>query len=95
MHIEDREAIYCRAIAHYGAERQIIKAIEEIGELLEEIARYKGGAANQWELMDEIADVTIMLEQMRLIAEIDPAELESRIAYKLGRLTGRMEHEAD
>lgn len=91
MNIEDREAIYCRAIAHYGAERQIIKVIEEIEELLEEVARYKGGAANQWELMDEIADVTIMLEQMRLIAEIDPVELEDRITYKLGRLTGRME----
>lgn len=93
MNIENREAIYCRAIARYGAERQIIKAIEEIGELLEEIARYKGGAANRWELMDEMADVTIMLEQMRLIAEIDPAELEDRIAYKLGRLVGRMERE--
>lgn len=93
MNIEDREVIYCRAITHYGAERQSIKAIEEIGELLEEIARYKGGAANQWELMDEIADVTIMLEQMRLIAEIDPAELEDRIAYKLGRLAGRIENE--
>lgn len=93
MNIEDREAIYCRAIAHYGAERQSIKVIEEIGELLEEIARYEGGAANQWELMDEIADVTIMLEQMRLIAEIGSVELEDRIAYKLGRLVGRMENE--
>lgn len=95
MNIEDREVIYCQAIAHYGAERQIIKAIEEIGELLEEIARYKGGAANQWELMDEIADVSIMLEQMRLITDIDSVELEDRITYKVGRLAGRMEHEAD
>lgn len=93
MNIEDREAICGMAIAHYGPERQIIKAIEEIGELLEEVARYKGGAANRWELMDEMADVTIMLNQMQIIAEIDPVDLEDRISYKLGRLVGRMEQE--
>lgn len=77
-----------RAIAHWGADTQTDKAIEEMGELLQAIMKYrhKGHSPERLaSLLEEIADVEIMMTQLRTIYDKDiriPAIKE----YKMNRL---------
>lgn len=66
------------AIVYYGKSRQVKKAIEELGELI--VALAKEDITN---IKDEIADVSIMIDQLCLIFDYDS---EPRRQYKLGRL---------
>lgn len=57
--------ILSKAIAHFGAENQTIKAIEEMSELTKELAKALIGKADNDHIREEIADVEIMIEQLR------------------------------
>lgn len=83
-----------KAIEHYGAEKQTWKAVEEMGELTQAICKYQL-ATDQMEkelallgLREEIADVCIMMEQLRKI--YGEENVDTKIAYKLQRLEKRM-----
>ena len=59
-----------RAIDKWGAETQTDKAIEEIGELLQAIMKHRHKPYSEERhanLLEEIADVEIVLEQLRRI----------------------------
>lgn len=56
-------------INHYGRINQIIKCIEEMSELTQALTKYLGGETDN--ITEEIADVEIMLEQMRFIFDKD------------------------
>lgn len=83
------------AIAHYGHEPQIKKSMEEIGELDRALLRYisagcpPGGTRGHDAVIDEIADVAVMVAQLRVI--FGPAEVDERIAFKVRRQLDRME----
>ena len=66
-----RKAVYERAIEEWGAEAQLWMVIEEMSELAKEICKYMRGKRNPDDIADEIADVTIMLEQARMIFDVD------------------------
>jgi NTP pyrophosphatase (non-canonical NTP hydrolase) len=84
---QEREAkILEGAIAKWGAEAQITKAIEELGELTVELARYMNGLGNTDAIREEMADAFIMLNQLELLFG-DVTEVE---IYKLERLEGRL-----
>lgn len=73
-----------KAIYTYGAEHQQVKALEELGELSSAIARSIIGGEHNVE--EEIADVEIMLVQLRLMFTAkDIDELKTK---KLERLAG-------
>lgn len=87
---EERREIYEAAIAHYGMRNQIWVAVEEMSELTKELAklrRHKGTTVDA--LVDEIADVTIMMEQLRLIFKANE-KVQSRIDFKVHRLQERV-----
>ena len=94
----DGAKVIRRAVLHFGPRRQMVKAMEELGELTQAIARYVGakdeGGAGGFEMesvAEEIADVEIMLQQVRIICDIAP-ELEGIWRErKLRRLMGRMD----
>ena len=80
---QEREAAILEgAITHFGADAQIIKAIEELGELTVELARHRNGQGNVDAIREEMADAFIMLNQLELIfgdvTEIEIAKLERR-----------------
>lgn len=54
-----------KAIAIYGTENQTIKAVEEMAELTKELAKALIGKADNDHIREEIADVEIMLEQLK------------------------------
>ena len=80
-----------KAIAdHYGKEHQTIKAIEELAELIQALA--KGDIEN---IKEEIADVRVMLEQIEYLYGISDDEITLRMCAKLCRQLERMEGEND
>ena len=73
-----------RAIDHFGAEKQIMKAIEEMAELTTELARFRNNRGMAINILEELADVSIMVEQMCLI--FGKELVENHIAIKQRRL---------
>lgn len=93
----EKMAICANAVCRYGMEQQAWKAAEEFGELITAVAKRQEAKAGTPEekvarqnLLDEMADASIMLMQLRVIECISEEQLEDRITYKLGRLVGRM-----
>lgn len=56
-----------RAIMEYGAYMQLDVAVEEMSELIKEICKYKRGNENYKQIAEELADVSIMIDQMKII----------------------------
>ena len=70
-----------KAIAdHYGKKHQTIKAIEELAELIQALA--KGDTDN---IKEEIADVRVMLEQIEYLYGISDDAITLRMCAKLWR----------
>ena len=87
---EVRRKVYEAAIATNGIERQVIVSIEEMAELTKELAKsFRPGGTSTEKLVDEIVDVAIMLEQLRLIFDVDMQVLEHR-DVKVRRLADRI-----
>jgi NTP pyrophosphatase (non-canonical NTP hydrolase) len=82
---EQQQRICLRAIDHFGIRHQKKKLIEEMGELQTEICREQDARTNIEKVREELADVIIMCQQMRLIygaADVD-RWIEKKTAYLL------------
>lgn len=86
---ESRREIYLQAIRKWGSDMQTQVAIEEMSELTKEICKAYRGQENVRAIADEIADVTIMIEQLRIIYDVEE-EVEKRIKFKADRLKKRI-----
>ena len=73
INIRQRQVVYRKAIKRFGKVNQMVKAIEEMSELTKVLAKILGvgGEVSLDDLVEEIADTTIMMEQLRLIYNID------------------------
>lgn len=81
-----RERILRHAIRVFGKESQCRMMIEEMSELTKALCKLpRGGPVEN--VLEEMADVQIMLDQMKLLFG-DTAEME---AVKLGRLARRIQ----
>jgi NTP pyrophosphatase (non-canonical NTP hydrolase) len=69
--INERDKVYINAFITYGEDCQIIKAVEELSECIQAICKVCLGGEDFSNLAEEIADATIMLEQLRLIFNND------------------------
>lgn len=81
------ETLY-EALRVYGEKPQQLKAIEELNELTTELVKNFQGRDNTLEVIDELADVFIMLVQMVDVFGIDA--VQERIQYKINRLEQRL-----
>lgn len=81
-----RKEIYLTALQKNGLDYQLGIAIEELSELIKEICKNKRGYSNRDHLVEEYADVCIILEQLKLVYHIKDDEVEDFINYKLNRL---------
>lgn len=61
------ESIMKEAIQTYGKQNQIMVAIEEMSELTKELSKNHRGNDNISAISEEIADVEIMLAQLKMI----------------------------
>lgn len=67
----DRRKTYLNAMIRFGDAAQSIVAIEELSECQKEICKFLRGDGNREHLAEEVADATIMLEQIRDIYQIN------------------------
>ncbi len=78
--------VLSKVIDLYGKDHQIIKAVEELTELSLALQHYRQGRCDWRAVIEEMADVHIMLEQLNLILE-GKEEVNYFIKKKLDRLT--------
>lgn len=85
----------CKKIAdHYGYKKQEIQAIQELSELTCLLARRPDQRMNmdfRSEVLQEMADVSIMMEQLRIMLEITEDEMDDAICKKLDRQMHRID----
>lgn len=70
---EQRVKTYQKSINTFGPEKQEEVAVEEMAELIKEICKNWRGKDNRAAIAEEIADVTIMMEQLRIIFDVNNA----------------------
>lgn len=79
-----------KAIATYGKDMQLNVAIEEFSELIKELCKNKRGRDNRKNIIEEMADCYIMLEQLRIIFDIQNLAINDFVDKKLARLEKRL-----
>lgn len=85
----ERKATYKVALRKNGTDAQVMMAVEEMSELTKEICKIFRGKPTLDDLADEIADVIITIEQLKLIFEVSDM-VDERIAYKIKRLQEKL-----
>ena len=86
---EQRAEVYTNALNHFGKANQLVVALEELSECQKEICKTMRGQTNLAHLAEEIADATIVLEQVRLIFGLNDLVCE-KMDEKVERLDGRL-----
>lgn len=81
------DAILQHALSHYGVVHQTRKCVEELAEL--QVALLHDLDGKPAAVVDELADVFVMTMQMAIVHGEEA--VKERIAYKLARLSARME----
>ena len=78
-----------RIAAYYGGNHQRRKTIEELAELIQALAKY---SPNQplIDIIEEIADVEIMLEQLKFLLMIPDEVIGTAKRYKISRTLKEM-----
>lgn len=85
----NREEIYKELIQTYG-DIQIIVAVEELSELQKELCKALRSNGNRKNLIEEMADVEIMLEQMKMYFLIEQEEIDKIKEQKIERTKNRL-----
>lgn len=94
MNEEQKKEVLIRAVETYGINSQIRMAIEEMAELIKALCKFErvdlGPESDKavGNVIEEIADVQIMLDQLRIIFKSDAKAVED---VKLIRLAGRID----
>ena len=89
MELEDRKALYREAINKWGELPQVNMVYEETGEMITSLARYMRGRDTAADVITELADVSIMIEQMALMFGYEAYEAEKN--RKLERLRDKVQ----
>jgi NTP pyrophosphatase (non-canonical NTP hydrolase) len=88
-----KEQIYEQAIDKYGFDAQLDQLTEECGELIVACNKLRRKGQESVPMMiDELADVQIMINQIRFAMQLED-EINERIEFKLERLKKRLENE--
>ena len=85
MTSEERINISNLAIQTYGVRQQLNHTIEELAELTVEVSKNIRGFQNRDKIIEEMADVLNCLQYLVIILDIDKAELDIMMNYKLRR----------
>jgi len=84
MEKNDRIRLYYAAIKKWGIEPQKTMLYEELGELITALSQYTRGRVTKEDVLTELADATIMIEQIALLLGFD--DYEDELEKKLVRL---------
>ena len=90
MLCEEDRALLKNAIDLFGRDHQLLKAAEELGELSCALCRMMEEEGSRLHVAEEMADVEIMLEQLKMILHNEDMVASFR-RLKLNRLAARVE----
>lgn len=79
------------AIRKNGKVMQTVVAIEELSELQKELSKFIRGKGNRDNLIEEVADVLIMITQIQIMFALPDDEIKEVVDFKIKRLKERME----
>ena len=88
--LDDFKTVMHKAIDAYGKEAQTLMFFEEVAELEKELCKNARGKQNHDEIAEEIADVEIMLEQIKIMYGVKESQVELIKAIKVQRLCKRL-----
>lgn len=89
MATEANDDLYSRAVNTFGETSRLILAIEEMSELTKELSKYIRGRQNVGGICEEMADVEIMLEQLKIVFR-NRAAVDYHRSQKLQRLGDKL-----
>lgn len=89
MEQSERREVYETALTKWGVENQLWMVIEECGELLNAIGKMRRERVTREDVITELADVTIMCEQIAQYMGYD--DYTNEMERKLERLKERLE----
>lgn len=78
-----------KVVERYGADAQLNVAVEELSELIKALCKYKRGEENYKNIAEEMADVSIILSELKIIFDNTEAVSDWK-KRKLRRLKMRM-----
>lgn len=83
---------YNEIINKFGKDNQILKCVEELNELSQVLCKINSadtGGVTFENVVEEIADVEIMLNQIKIILDISESDVETIKNYKIMRTAKR------
>ncbi len=86
-------SVFHRIIEKFGIENQVSMIMEECSELILAISHYRRGRVRSDAIIEEIVDVTIMLEQARLIWDPDGVKFGEIYMKKINRIESMLKEE--
>lgn len=90
---EERQKTYTNALCRYGSNAQLVVALEELSECQKEICKILRGNGNLEHLAEEVADATIMLEQLQMIFALNDTVCR-KMDEKILRLENRLKEDS-
>ena len=75
-----------KSIEHNGTETELVIIMEELSELIQQVSKKYRGKNYAMHLLEEMADVYICLEELKLIAGISNDDIEAAMSVKFERI---------
>ena len=90
MRVTGRTTKMCeKAVEKWGVDAQLVILIEECSELTKEATKMLRGHGRRENMIEELADVTVMCEQLRIILGLTEEDLENIAEAKMIRTMER------
>ncbi len=90
--LDQTNQIMCElCLTRYGRDTQLTVLTEECAELIKEASKALRGYERPEKLKEELVDVIVMAEQLRLMLDISMDEVNEKAANKLKRALKRWE----
>lgn len=86
----DTVNLYKELLSRFGIEKQTLMLAEEQGELIKAINKKLRGKGDRLSIVEEMADVVIMLQQIAQFFDIDKEEVNLIMNKKLKRTEERL-----
>ena len=90
---KEERVVFTDAIQIFGKNTQIVVAIEEMSELTKALTKKLRGSQNLNSIVEEIADVEIMLDQLKLMSCVF-TDVKNERDFKVQRLAERIKEAA-
>ena len=92
---QEEKDLYERNIKYHGIEQETTIAMEECSELIQAISKCKRyGCINKYRenLIEEMTDVLIMIDELKMIYQISDVDISDIRQYKMNRQSYRIKN---